>query len=151
VSVPEATVSSISPDEARRVFAQAPFIAELGIRLEHLSLGECHSSLAVTSRHLQQDGFVHAGVQATMADHTAGGAAATTIPVGHIVLSLEFKINLLRPAQGERLVCRARVLRAGRQVCVTESEVFAIREGAEKLVSKATVTLAVVPARGAGA
>jgi uncharacterized protein (TIGR00369 family) len=145
-------------DEARRVFAEAAFIRELGIELAHLSLGECHSSLAVRPEHLQQDGFVHAGVQATMADHTAGAAAATTIPEGHIVLSVEFKINLLRPARGERLNCRAKVLRAGRQVTVAESEVYAAASrpdgpgvGAdEKLVSKATVTLAVVPARRAG-
>jgi acyl-coenzyme A thioesterase PaaI-like protein len=64
------------------------------------------------------------------------------------VLSIEFKINLLRPARGERLVCRAKVLRGGKSVSVVESEVHAVSEGRESLVSKATVTLAIVPRPG---
>jgi uncharacterized protein (TIGR00369 family) len=139
-----------SHDEARRVFAEAPFIADLGARLESLGPGTCESSLEIAPRHLQQDGFVHAGVQATLADHTAGAAGATLVGKGQIVLTIEFKINLLRPASGERLLCRSRVLRPGRQVSVVESEVLARAGDRETLVSKATVTLAVVAARRAG-
>lgn len=138
-------------EEARRVFASSPFITDLGLVLERLGPGECETSLTLQPRHLQQDGFVHAGVQATVADHTAGGAGATLLPPGRIVLSIEFKINLLRPAQGELLRCRAKVLKGGRQVTVAESEVYAVREGRETLVSKATVTLANLPVRGGGA
>lgn len=134
-------------EEARRVFERSPFIADLGLRLERLAPGACETSLQLLPRHLQQDGFVHAGVQATMADHSAGGAGATLLPEGRIVLSIEFKINLLRPARGERLICRAKVLKAGRQVTVAESEVYAVDGGREVLVSKATVTLAIVPIR----
>jgi uncharacterized protein (TIGR00369 family) len=132
-------------DEARRVLESCPFIRDLGMRLESLGEGSCTTVLEIEGRHLQQDGFVHAGVQATIADHTAGTAGATLIPAGKAVLSIEFKINLLRPARGERLVCRAKVLRAGRQVSVVESEVHAVAGGKESLVSKATVTLAIVP------
>jgi len=67
---------------------------------------------------------------------------------GETVLSIEFKINLLRPAMGDRLRCRATVLRAGKTIIVAESEVFAGNDGAEKLSAKATVTLAVVQRRG---
>ena len=63
---------------------------------------------------------------------------------GNQVLTVEFKINLLRPAQGDRLRCRAKVLRAGRTIIVSESEVFAVKDGSEKMTAKATVTLAVV-------
>jgi uncharacterized protein (TIGR00369 family) len=93
---------------------------------------------------------VHAGVQATVADHTAGGAAGTVARPGDLVLSVEFKINLLRPAVGDRLRCRATVLRQGKTITVAESEVFAASDGQEKLVAKATVTLAHVPAKVQG-
>ncbi len=131
-------------EELERIFNAAPFVKSLGIRLVTVSLGICETELDVEPRHLQQDGFVHAGVQATMADHTAGGAAATLIESGHIVLTAEFKINLLRAAKGERLTCRSKVLKPGSQLIVVESEVMCEDEGASKLVSKTTATIAVV-------
>jgi uncharacterized protein (TIGR00369 family) len=85
-------------------------------------------------------------VQATIADHTAGGAAGTLAAEGDLVLSVEFKINFLRPALGERLRCRSTVLRHGKTLTVAESEVYAQRDRNEKLVAKAMVTLALVPA-----
>lgn len=131
-------------EHTRAIFEKAPFIADLGLVLSGLGPGWCETSLRVEPKHLQQDGFVHAGVQATMADHTAGGAAGTLVRENEMVLSAEFKINLLRPAQGDRLRCRATVLKPGRTLIVAESEVYAIRDGKEKLVAKATVTLAPV-------
>lgn len=135
-------------DEVNRVFRSAPFIADLGLQLDSLGPGACTSVLLLEQRHLQQDGFVHAGVQATMADHTAGTAAATLLPPAQIVLTVEFKINLLRAAKGERLICRSKVLKPGTQLCVVESEVFCVASGAEHLVSKATATMAIVTPRG---
>jgi len=141
-------MSSAIPPEVDRIFRSAPFIADLGLRLESVGNGECTSVLTLGPRHLQQDGFVHAGVQATVADHTAGGAAATLLRgEGQYVLSAGFQINLLRAAKGERLVCRAKVLKAGSQLTVVESEVFCAASGTERLVSKATVTLAVISPR----
>ena len=91
---------------------------------------------------------MHAGVQATIADHTAGGAGALALGADEYVLSIEFKINLLRPARGPDLVCRASILRAGRSVIVAESEVYdRAEDGVEKLTAKATVTLAAVKRR----
>jgi len=131
------------------IFRNSAFVTGIGIRLADQGAGWCESELAVTQQHLQQDGFVHAGVQATMADHTAGGAAGTLARPGEMVLTVEFKINLLRPAIGDRLRCRAKVLKPGRTIVVAESEVFACRDGAEKMTAKATVTLALV-ASGSG-
>jgi uncharacterized protein (TIGR00369 family) len=136
-------------EEVRRIFTQAPFIADLGLELESLGQGECTTMLPLQQRHLQQDGYVHAGVHAAMADHTAGGAAATLIDKGRIVLTIEFKINLLRAAKGERLVCRAKVLKSGNHFTVVESEVFCEQAGEEQLVSKATATLAIVAVKSA--
>jgi uncharacterized protein (TIGR00369 family) len=135
------------PEEVRRIFESASFVADLGLRLESVGPGACTSGLSLTPRHLQQDGFVHAGVQAAVADHTAGGAAASLLREGQYVLSTGIEIHLLRAAKGERLICRARVLKAGKQLTVVESEVFCVTGDEERLVSKATVTLAVLSRR----
>jgi len=134
-------------EEIARIFKSAPFIAELGMELVEIGEGCCTTQLPVARRHLQQDGFVHAGVQATMADHSAGAAAATLIGPGQIVLTSEFKIHLLRAARGQRMVCRSEVLKPGRMISVVESEVFTIDGGVERLVAKAMVSIAVVEAR----
>ncbi len=134
-------------EELERIFNAAPFVANLGIRLESLGSGTCETELDVEPRHLQQDGFVNAGVQATMADHTAGGAAATIIEPDHIVLTIEFKINLLRIAKGERLTCRSKVLKPGSRLIVVESEVLCENDGTSILVSKTNASMAVVGVR----
>lgn len=135
--------------EVTRIFRSAPFIAALGLEVDSVGPGTCTSVLLIAPRHLQQDGFVHAGVQATIADHTAGAAAATLLPPGQIVLTVEFKINLLRAAKGERLICRSTVIKPGSQLSVVESEVFCVASGTERLVSKATATMAIVTPRAA--
>jgi uncharacterized protein (TIGR00369 family) len=133
-------------EAARAIFHKAPFITDLGLILADLGPGWCETVLPVAPKHLQQDGYVHAGVQATMADHTAGCAAGTLVRANEMVLTAEFKINLLRPALGNRLRCRATVLKPGKTLIVAESEVYVVRDGKEKLAAKATVTLAPVEA-----
>lgn len=132
-------------DELKRIFSAAPFIADLGIEPISAADGTCVTHLDLLPRHLQQNGFVHAGVQATIADHTAGAAAATVARPGHIVLTTEFKIHLLRPARGQRLECVAKVLKPGRMLTVVESEVYCHSESKRVLVSKAIATVANVP------
>lgn len=129
----------MSPD-GEMAIPQAPFIAELGMALTGLGDGWAETRLAAEPRHLQQDGFIHAGVLGTIADHTAGAAASTLAGPGVKVLTVEYKLNLLRPAKGEIVRCRADVLKAGRTLTVAESEVYVD----QKMVAKATVTLAVV-------
>ena len=131
-------------DEIQRIFRAARFISELGIELESVGDGECVTTLELQDRHLQQDGYVHAGVHATIADHTAGVAAATMLREDQKVLTVEFKINLLRAARGDRLVCRAGVLKPGRRFSVVESEVHCIDGEDEILVSKMMATMAYV-------
>lgn len=136
-------------DFVKKLFEKAAFVADVGFRLVDGGPGWCDSELRVLPRHLQQDGYVHAGVQATMADHTAGAAAGTLIAKGRLLLTVEFKINLLRPGRGERLLCEARVLKPGRTLIIVESEVYGIEGGECSLVSKATVTMAVMCGRPA--
>lgn len=128
--------------EVERVFHGAPFIQSLGAQLVEAAPGYCVSRIPLDTHHLQQDGYVHAGVQATLADHTAGTAAASLLPPGHIVLTAEFKINLLRAARGSTLIAEATILKPGRLLTIAETEVYAVEGDARTLVAKATVTLA---------
>jgi uncharacterized protein (TIGR00369 family) len=130
--------------ELREIFRAAPFVADLGLELESVGAGECETVLQIAPRHLQQNGLIHAGVQATMADHTAGAAAFSQVQAGCYVLTAEIKISYLRAAKGEQLRCRSRVLKPGKQFTFVESEVFCISAGKEILVSKASATMAVV-------
>lgn len=133
---------------ARAIFEKAAFVRMLGIRMTDVGAGWCESSMPIEARHLQQDGFVHAGMLATIADHTAGAAAGSLVSEGQSVLSVEYKINLLRPAVGESLRARAEVIRGGKRIIVADCHVYARRNGEEKLVAKATVTLAAVESDG---
>ncbi|MBW1982728.1 MAG: PaaI family thioesterase [Deltaproteobacteria bacterium] len=125
---------------------QQGFPHSCGIKLVKLHRGWAESQLEVAPRHTQQDGFVHAGVMATMADHTAGYAGFSVIADEYRILTMEFKINYLRPASGPRLRCQARIVKEGKRVLVADSEIFAQQESGEKLVAKALVTLMAVPA-----
>jgi uncharacterized protein (TIGR00369 family) len=121
------------------------FINFCGFRAVLVEWGKFHSEVAIEEKHRQQDGFVHAGVMATMADHTAGYSAFTTVPDEFQILTIEFKINFLRPAFGDSLICQSRVIREGRRVLVAESEVFDVRDNRRVPVAKAMVTLMAVP------
>jgi uncharacterized protein (TIGR00369 family) len=129
------------------IFDAAGFLHTLGVRLDAVGRGTCKTSLALTPAHLQQHGFAHAGVITTLADHTAGGAARAALPPGRDVLTLERKINILRPGRGERLIARGRTLRAGRTVVVSEADVFAVSAGLETHVARLSSTLTVLDER----
>lgn len=120
------------------------FISHCKFRAEIIRNGFFQSRVDVGPEHRQQDGFVHAGVMAAMADHTAGYAAFTTVPEEYQILTVEFKVNFLRPAHGRALVCRSSIIRRGARITIGESEVYDVREGGETLAAKALVTLAVV-------
>ena len=120
------------------------FIEYCQFKAEVIEKGYFQSTVAIEEHHRQQDGFIHAGVMATMADHTAGYSAFTIVPEDFQILTIEFKVNFLRPAFGDTLVCRSRVIREGSQIIISESEVFDVREGEEALAAKAMVTLMAV-------
>jgi len=107
--------------------------------------GTFHSRVEIKDHHRQQDGFTHAGVMATMADQTAGYAGFTTVDEIFQILTIEFKINFLKPAFGKALECLSKVIRRGRQIIVSESQIMDIRDDKQVLVAKAMVTLMVVP------
>ncbi len=121
------------------------FPAFCGFEAVRVDEGYFESRLRIRKEHHQQDGFVHAGVIATMADHTAGYSAYTLVSEDHRILTIEFKINYLRPAIGEEIICRSNVINSGRKIIISESEIYSLNGGEEKRVSKAMVTLMSVP------
>lgn len=95
----------------------------------------------------QQHGFVHGGVVGMIADSAAGYAAMTVVPDGASVLTVEYKINLVAPADGEMLIARGEVLRPGRTLVLTKAEVFAVTDGQEKLCAVMQQTIMVMPGK----
>jgi uncharacterized protein (TIGR00369 family) len=126
------------------IFAQAPFVADLGIVPTEVADGRVRSRLSLQPRHLQHTGVVHAGVMVTMADHSMGAAAQSIAPEGLVVLTAELSTQLLRAAQGDTLECEARVLKPGRQVCFTEADVYALQGERRVHVARASATMALV-------
>lgn len=126
-------------------FREVPFLRHVGVRLVDVGERWCESEVVTEPHHLQQGGYIHAGVLSTMADHTAGGAATTLVGKDEFVLTLDFSINLLRATRAARLRCRAEVLKPGSRFTVVESEVFASdKDGGEVLAAKGTFTMAVL-------
>jgi len=136
--LPEERIRFLGEDYARGFIKYCHFEPEV------IERGYFQSRVVIQEHHRQQDGFIHAGVMATMADHTAGYAAFTTVPEDVQILTIEFKVNFLSPACGNSLVCRSRVIREGTQIIISESEVFDQREEGEILAAKALVTLMAV-------
>lgn len=95
----------------------------------------------------QQHGFVHAGAVAAIADNAAGYAALSLMPADRGVLTTEFKINLLAPATGERIIARGKVVKAGRTLTLAQTDVYAEAQGKERLVAYLTATLMTIDGR----
>src|SRR5574343_1452518 len=92
----------------------------------------------------QQHGFVHGGVVGMIADSAAGYAAMTMVPASASVLTVEFKMNLMSPADGEHLIARGKVVRPGRTLIITQAEVFAIKGGKETICALMQQTIMTV-------
>ncbi|HTQ79826.1 MAG TPA: PaaI family thioesterase [Thermoanaerobaculia bacterium] len=125
----------------RESFARQSFMATLGVELTRVAPGEVDITLPFRADLTQQNGFLHAGVVTAIVDSACGYAAFTLMPAGVGVLSVEFKVNLLAPAVGERMIARGRVLRAGRTLTVCSGEVAAVSGGEEKPVAAMLATL----------
>jgi uncharacterized protein (TIGR00369 family) len=128
-----------------RIFQNAPFVRSLGIALTSFDTGWCETKLNVSPALQQQHGFVHGGVLITLADHTCGGAAASTVPDGKDIIAVEIKVSFLRPATAPVLICRAEVLRTGKNIIFVEAAVMVERPEGRVIVAKASSTLAIIP------
>jgi uncharacterized protein (TIGR00369 family) len=129
----------------KKIFVEG-FPGYCGIEVLHADLCRFETCLKVHDEHRQRDGFVHAGMIATMADHTSGFASYTTVSEKYRILTIEFKMNYFKPALGPIIICRSKVINNGKKIKVAESEIFSVSDGTEKLVSKGTFTQMAVSA-----
>lgn len=138
-------------DYARRVeesVAEQRVLATIGARLVHVGPGEVDLEFGRHPDLTQQHGFIHAGILSTVMDSACGYAAYSLMPADAGVLTIEFKINLLSPARGERFVARGRVTKPGRTITVADCALVAVDGGREKRIATMTGTLMTVRDRG---
>lgn len=130
---------------ATATFARQKAMRNLGISIASIEPGEVELSMPYSADWTQQNGFVHAGIVTAALDTACGIAAFTLMPAGSDILTVEFKTNLLAPAQGERFAFRATVIKPGRTLTVCEGRAFAARDGVESLIATMTGTLMALP------
>ena len=128
----------------RESFARQGAMKHIGASLDEVAPGYCAISLVPRPELAQQHGYVHAGVVGTIIDSAGGYAGFTLFPAESTVLTVEFKLNMLAPAQGERLVAEGFVVKAGRTLSVTRGEVHADCNGTRTLVALMQQTLMVM-------
>ena len=142
-----------NPDYAEQVresFARQAFMGHIGAELVAISPGVCEIHLPHRPELTQQHGFFHGGVIGALADTAGGYAGYALAPAGSTVLTVEYKLNLVAPGAGERLIARGRVIRAGRTLTVTRAEVSALEDGDETLCATALQTLMIQTNRADG-
>lgn len=125
-------------------FARQRVMETLGADLAAVGPGSVAIELPFRSDLTQQHGFIHAGIICAIADSACGYAALTLMPPDAAVLTVEFKINLLTPAKGERFIARARVVRSGRTLSTCAADVFAVEQGEERVVAMMLATVMAV-------
>ena len=122
-------------EELRRSFSKQIVMALIGAELTRVEPGIVEITLPYRDDLTQQHGYVHAGIITTIADSACGYAAYTLMPPGSDVLAVEFKVNLLRPAKGERFVATAEVVKSGRTLTVVRADVQAVSGAQRELVA----------------
>lgn len=115
----------------RDSFAQQGLMTTFGARLNKVEPGLVEIEVDFDERLDQQQGLFHGGVTTSIVDSSCGYAALTLMDPGCEVLTVEFKINLFAPAQGEKLLARGQVARAGRTITVYQGDSYAIQDGVE--------------------
>jgi uncharacterized protein (TIGR00369 family) len=128
----------------RESFARQQAMATIGATMAAVRLGEVEIVLPYSKALTQQHGFIHAGNIAMIADTACGYAALSMMPDDAAVLTTEFKLNLLSPAKGERLIALGRVVRPGRRLIVCLGEVFAEDGATRKQVALMTASMMAV-------
>ena len=122
-------------------FAQQAFMRLMGAQLLKVVPGEVEILLPFNKDLTQQHGFLHAGVVTTIVDNACGYAALSLMPAGASVLTVEFKVNFLAPAKGERFIAKGSVIKPGKTITVCVGEVLAINGEVPKLIATISATM----------
>jgi uncharacterized protein (TIGR00369 family) len=131
----------------RASFAKQGHMTAIGATIGPISRGSVEIALQPSPVTSQQHGFVHGGIVSALADTAAGYSALSVMPPGTGVLTVEFKINFVSPAIGDRIIARGRVLKPGRTLVLTQADVFAETAGKEKLIAVLLGTMMAVEDR----
>src|SRR3954471_3297128 len=128
----------------RASFARQRVMESIGAVMSRVEAGAVEIALPYRIDLTQQHGFIHAGIVATILDSACGYAAFTGMSADRAVLTVEYKINLLRPAKGQRLLARARVVRSGKTLTVCTADAIAETDGVESVVATMLATVMAV-------
>ena len=144
MDAPATTFVPSDPAFAQRVresFGRQGAMRTIGATLTVLGPGYCAIELVPSEAVSQQHGYVHAGIVAAIVDTAGGYAGFSLFPADASVLTVEFKLNLVAPAQGERLVAEGFVVKQGRTLTITRGEVHGVERGRRTLVALMQQTL----------
>jgi uncharacterized protein (TIGR00369 family) len=134
-------------ERVRASFAKQGAMHTIGATLGEVAAGRVVVELPWQQGLTQQHGFLHAGMVATALDSACGYAASTLMPADAGILTIEYKINLLAPAQGQSFRMEGAVLKPGRTITVTEGRAYALQDGGEKLIATMNATMMTITGR----
>ncbi|WP_298444886.1 PaaI family thioesterase [uncultured Ferrimonas sp.] len=133
--------------KVRASFGKQTLMATLDASLHSIEPGQVEIHAPYNAAFTQQHGFLHAGIVSSLIDSACGYAAFSLMPADAEVLSIEFKVNLLAPAKGQRFIAIGKVKKPGRTITVTEGELYAINGEQQKLVATLTATMMTIIGR----
>jgi len=131
----------------RASYARQTAMRLIGATMERVAPGEVEIVLPAGANITQQHGFVHGGLIGAVMDTACGFASLTLMPESTGVLTVEYKINFLAPAAGERFRMVGRVRKSGRTLTLAEADAFAVRDGSERLIATMTATMMTIVGR----
>lgn len=132
-----------------KVFATQGFMRTLGAELVEVLPGAVAMRVAYTDGLNQHHGYFHGGVIGTLADNACGASAGTLVAADRLVLTVEYKLNFIAPADGEAIVARGRVVKPGRTLTTCAADIHSQNGGTETLVATALATMMTLPNPGA--
>jgi len=140
----EAEFTSPDPDFSARIhksFSEQGIMSHIGATLTHLEPGLCEISVPYQDHLSQQHGFFHGGITGLIADSAGGYAAASLFDARDEILTVEYKLNLIAPADGDVLVAKGRVIKSGKTLSVTTADVFVEKDKQSKQIAVMQQTL----------
>ena len=134
----------LNPDFENKIrdsFSRQGFMDFIGAEMTDIGPGYCEIQVPYKKELSQQHGYFHAGIVGTLADNSGGYAAFTLMPSDATTLTVEYKLNLIAPGDGDLLISRARVIKPGRTLTICRPEVFVVKNGVQTLCATALMTL----------
>jgi len=134
-------------ERVNRSFESQSMMQTLGARIHKVEKGKVTIEAPLLPSTLQQQGYVHAGLTFSIGDSAAGYSALTLLPEDQEVMTVEIKINLLAPTDGELLRAEGRVVKHGKRLVVVTSEIHTLKDGKKKMIAIMQGTMIPVPVK----